>query len=125
MSEAKGSRAGLSSAVKTLDNIIKHFSENQEERGLIREIHAYWASNSVTTEELYQHLYFDIGAYDYLKRVPRETFNRLCQMIDDLYAVFDLNHDKVAAFVGDCDSISEFMRKTADLKSQIDPSVLQ
>ena len=119
------STGNLSSAIETLDNIMKHFSENQEERGLIREIHAYWASNSITTEDLYQHLYFDIGAYDYLKRVPRETFNQLCQMIDDLYAVFDLNHDKVAGFVGGCDSISEFIRKTADLKSQIDPSVLQ
>ena len=27
--------------------------------------------------------------------------------------------------MGGCDSISEFMRKTADLKSQIDPSVLE
>jgi hypothetical protein len=35
---------------------MKRLSENQEERGLLREIHAYWASNTVTTEELYKHL---------------------------------------------------------------------
>ena len=115
----------LSSAIETLDNIMKHFAENQEERGVLREIHAYWASNSITTEDLYKHLYVDIAAYDYLKRVPRETFNQLCQMIDDLYAVFDLNHDKVGAFVGGCDSISEFITKAVDLKSQIDPYVLE
>jgi hypothetical protein len=32
---------------------------------------------------------------------------------------------EVAAFVGDCDSISEFMQKTADLKTQIEPYVLE
>ena len=122
---SKKSTSNLSSAIEMLDNIVKSFSENQEERGLLREIHAYWASNIITTEDLYKHLYLDIAAYDYLKRVPRETFNQLCGMIDDLYAVFDLNHDKVAAFVGSCDSIDEFISKSADLKNQTDPSLLE
>ena len=42
-----------------------------------------------------------------------------------LYAIFDLNHDKVAAFVGDCDSIAEFVNKTSALKSQTDHYALE
>jgi hypothetical protein len=76
---------------------------------LLREIHAYWLSHLLDVESLYEHLYDNPhGAYKDLLRVDIERFGRLCGMIDWGYAYFDGDFDRLAAYVGEVESLATF-----------------
>ena len=86
------------------------------EMALIREIHAYWISHLSSVDELYEYIYKNPhGAYKNLHQTNREQFGRLCAMMDWLYVYFDEDFDKLAEYVGDAESVAEFMQKTQTL----------
>jgi hypothetical protein len=76
---------------------------------LLREIHAYWISHLLDVESLYQHLYENPhSGYTDLFRVDIERFGRLCGMMDWGYAYFDGDFDRLAAYVGEAESLAAF-----------------
>ena len=83
---------------------------------LLREIHAYWLSHLSSVDQLYEYIYKNPhGAYKNLHRVNREQFGRLCAMVDWLYVYFNEDFDKLAEYVGNAESVAEFMQKTQTL----------
>ena len=86
------------------------------EMALLREIHAYWLSHLSSVDELYEYIYKNPhGAYKNLHRVNRKQFAKLCVMMDWLYVFCDEDFDKLAEYVGDAESVTEFMQKTQTL----------
>ena len=86
------------------------------EMALLREIHAYWLSHLLSVDDLYRQIYdTPHGTYAKLYRVDRERFSRLCARIDWLYAFYEGDFDKVAAEVGNADSVTAFEQHTQKL----------
>ena len=103
---------------------IKHRAQNQRsgktqansEMALIREIHAYWLSHLSSVDQLYEYIYKNPhGAYKNLHWVNLEQFGRLCAMVDWLYVYFNEDFDKLAEYVGNAESVAEFMQETQTL----------
>ncbi len=91
------------------------------EMALIREIHAYWLSHLLSVNDLYRQIYeHPHGNYTQLARVDRERFGRLCAMMDWLYAFYEGDFDKIAADVGNAESVAEFEQQT---KARIDKTI--
>ncbi|MEK9138169.1 MAG: hypothetical protein AAB393_13670, partial [Bacteroidota bacterium] len=90
----------------------ERMAHTKTERNLLKEIQAYWLSFLTTVDELYPHLYqHPHGSYTDLYRVETARFDTLCETMDDLYAAYDGDFDKLAAFVGNADSIADFEQK--------------
>ncbi len=100
--------------------------KTEPERNLLKEIHAYWLSDMVSIDALYQHLYqHPHGSYANLHRVDKSHFAQLCQTMDLMYAAFDGNLDPLAAFVGNAESLAAFESRAKALIDTNDPSLLE
>ena len=86
------------------------------EMALLQEIHAYWLSHLSSVDQLYEYIYKNPhGAYKNLHWVNLEQFGRLCAMVDWLYVYFNEDFDKLAEYVGNAESVAEFMQETQTL----------
>lgn len=83
------------------------------EMAILREIQAYWISHLLSVNDLYRQIYEQPhGNYTHLARIDHERFGRLCAMMDWLYAFYEGDFDRIAADVGNAESITEFEQKT-------------
>lgn len=83
------------------------------EMALLREIHAYWISHLLSVDDLFRQIYeHPHGNYTNLARIDHERFGRLCAMMDWLYAFYEGDFDKLAADVGNAESIAFFEQQT-------------
>lgn len=96
------------------------------ERDLLKETHAYWISDVTTPSELYRHLLeHPLEGYAGIFRVDEAHFTHLCETMDLLDAAYDGDFDKLAAFVGNADSIADFEQKAKAVISSTDLTLLE
>jgi len=82
------------------------------ERDLLKETHAYWISDLIPPSELYGHIFkHPLEGYAGIFRVDEAHFAHLCETMDLLHAAYDGDLDRLAAFVGNADSIADFEQK--------------
>ena len=104
----------------------EQMSKTKPERNLLKETHAYWISYVTTIDDLYRHLYqHPHGSYTDLQRVDKLRFAELCVTMDWLYAAYDGNLDKLAAFVGNANSLNDFEQKAIAFIGSYDMNILK
>jgi len=95
------------------------------ERELLKEIHAYWASDVLSVDVLYNQLYVKHHVtYHDVEKVSKEKLEELCNLIDKLYGRYDGDHYAVAKIVGNSDSIEDFEKKAKKAIGEIDKAKL-
>lgn len=96
------------------------------ERDLLKETHAYWISDVMTPSELYRHiLKHPLEGYAGIFRVDEAHFVHLCETMDLLHAAYNGDFDKLAACVGNADSIADFEQKAKSVIEATDRNILE
>jgi len=86
------------------------------EQLLLKEIHAYIASDIATAKGVYSQLYEEKKkGYENLPKIKFGDFSHLCDLIVQLCGFYDGNHDEVCKVVGKSKSISDFQHRVTSI----------
>lgn len=102
--------------IQTASEIVRQKMDEinapQREKDLLKEVHAYLASDIVNSDEIYALLYETSGkGYDNLPRISLSELSNITELVVNLYGFYHGNHDKVCEAVGKSKSIKDFQQR--------------